>query len=172
MPKRDFQIHLRSTKKEDAALPTLFPGSPFWQITPANCTIVGMDIVADTSAILAVITNSPEKDSLAEITRNSSLVAPASVHWEIGNAFSSLLKRRLINLTEVAEALQAYEAIPIRFLDVDLERAIQIAAELTIYAYDAYLIVCSQQARAPLLTLDRGLARSARRVGVTILEVP
>jgi len=49
---------------------------------------------------------------------------------------------------------------------------IQIAAELSIYAYDAYLIVCAQQVRAPLLTLDRGLARSARRVGVTVLEVP
>lgn len=41
----------------------------------------------------------------------------------------------------------------------------------TVYAYDAYLIVCAQQSRAPLLTLDRGLARSARRVGVTVLEV-
>jgi predicted nucleic acid-binding protein len=131
-----------------------------------------MDVVTDTSAIIAVITNSPEKEPLAEITRDSTLVAPASVHWEIGNAFSSLLKRRMIGLPQVAEALQAYEAIPIRFLDVDLERAIQIAAELSIYAYDAYLIVCAQQTRAPLLTLDRGLARSARRVGVTVLEVP
>ena len=75
-------------------------------------------------------------------------------------------------MTGVAKALQAYEAIPIRFLDVDLERAIHVAAELSIYAYDAYLIVCAQQVGAPLLTLDRGLARSARRVGVTVLEVP
>lgn len=131
-----------------------------------------MDVVTDTSAIIAVITNAPEKNLLAEITQDSTLVAPASVHWEIGNAFSSLVKRRLIGVTEVAEALHAYAAIPVRFVDVDLERAIEIAAELSIYAYDAYLIVCAQQAHAPLLTLDRGLARSARRVGVTVLEAP
>jgi len=106
------------------------------------------------------------------MTRNASLVAPASVHWEIGNAFSSLLRRRLIDLTGVGEAIEAYEATPIRFVDIDLERAIQIAGELAIYAYDAYLIVCAQQTRAPLPTLDRGLARSARRAAVTILEVP
>jgi predicted nucleic acid-binding protein len=131
-----------------------------------------MDVVTDTSAIIAVITNAPEKDLLADVTRDSALIAPTSVHWEIGNAFSSLLKRRLISMGEVVEALQAYEAIPIRFVDVDLERALQIAAELAIYAYDAYLIVCAQQVRAPLLTLDRGLARSARRVGVNVLEAP
>ena len=128
-------------------------------------------MVTDTSVIIAVITNSPEKGVIAEITQDSALVAPASVHWEIGNAFSSLLKRRQIEVSSAVEALRAYEEIPIRFMDVDLERAIRIAAELSIYAYDAYLIACAQQVRAPLLTLDRGLARSAQRVGVTVLEV-
>jgi predicted nucleic acid-binding protein len=130
-----------------------------------------MDVVTDTSAIIAVITNSPEKETLADITQDAALVAPASVHWEIGNAFSSLLKRRRIDVSGVVEALGAYEAIPIRFMDVDLERAAQIAAELSIYASDAYLIARAQQVRAPLLTLDRGHARSAQRVGVTVLEV-
>ncbi|GAC1447299.1 MAG: type II toxin-antitoxin system VapC family toxin [Gemmatimonadaceae bacterium] len=131
-----------------------------------------MDVVTDTSVIMAVITHSVEREPLIEITRNATLVAPASVHWEIGNAFSSLLKRRLISLSGIAEAIQAYEAIPIRFLDVDLETAVQVAADLAIYAYDAYLIVCAQQVRAPLLTLDRGLARAARRRAVTVLEAP
>jgi predicted nucleic acid-binding protein len=130
-----------------------------------------MDVVADTSVVIAVLTSAAEKDRLVNITRDSGIIAPASVHWEIGNAFSSLLKRRLITALDIAEALEAYEDIPIRFVDVDLGASLQIAADLSIYAYDAYLIVCARQHHAPLLTLDRGLARAAQRMGVQVLEV-
>jgi predicted nucleic acid-binding protein len=130
-----------------------------------------MEIVTDTSIIIAVLTSAAEKDRLVDITRDSRIIAPASVHWEIGNAFSSLLKRRLITPPEIAEALEAYEDIPIRFVDVDLSASLQIAAELSVYAYDAYLIACARQHHAPLLTLDHGLARAAKRIGVQVLEV-
>ena len=43
-----------------------------------------MDIVVDTSVIMAVITNEPEKDALIEVTRGVDLIAPPSVHWETG----------------------------------------------------------------------------------------
>jgi predicted nucleic acid-binding protein len=130
-----------------------------------------MDVVTDTSVLIAVLTSAAEKERLVDITRGSGIIAPASVHWEIGNAFSSLLKRRLITQLDIAHALEAYEDIPIRFVDVDLGASLQIAAELSIYAYDAYLIACARQYSAPLLTLDRGLARAARRMDVRILEV-
>lgn len=128
-------------------------------------------IVTDTSVVIAVITNAAERDRLVEITRGAEIIAPASVHWEVGNAFSSLLKRGLVKPHDVTEALEAYEDIPIRFVDVDLGIALQIAAELSIYAYDAYLIACARQIGAPLLTLDRGLVRAARGLGVQVLEV-
>jgi predicted nucleic acid-binding protein len=130
-----------------------------------------MEVVTDTSVLIAVLTSAAEKERLVDITRDSGIIAPESVHWEIGNAFSSLLKRRLITPLEIAEALEAYEDIPIRFVDVDLGASLQIAAELSIYAYDAYLIACARQHNAPLLTLDRGLARAAKRIGVQVLEV-
>lgn len=130
-----------------------------------------MEVVTDTSVIIAVLTSAAEKDRLVDITRFSGILAPESVHWEIGNAFSSLLKRRLITPIQIGEALEAYEDIPIRFVDIDLSTSLQIAAELSIYAYDAYLIACAREHHAPLLTLDRGLARSAKRLGVQVLEV-
>ena len=43
-----------------------------------------MDIVIDTSAIIAVIANEPEKPSLIRLTSGADLIAPASVHLEIG----------------------------------------------------------------------------------------
>ncbi len=131
-----------------------------------------MLIVIDTSALIAVLTSEPERPRLVRATQRADLVAPASVHWEVGNALSALLKRRRIARGEVQQVLEAYERIPIRFLEVDLALALEIAAEHGLYAYDAYLVTCALTQRAPLLTLDQALGRAADAAGVQHLELP
>jgi predicted nucleic acid-binding protein len=64
-----------------------------------------MNIIIDTSSIIAVIANEPEKSALIEITRGSTLYVPMSVPWEIGNAFSAMLKRNRIELTFAQQAI-------------------------------------------------------------------
>ena len=130
-----------------------------------------MDIVIDTSAIIAVITNEPTKPELIKMTGGAQLFAPHSVHWEIGNAFSAMLKRNRITLAEAHQAMAYYQLIPIRFIDIDLKQALELAKRLNMYAYDAYLIACAQKKKYALLTLDRGLKHAAKRVGITVLEV-
>ena len=61
--------------------------------------------------------------------------------------------------------------IPIRFVDVELERSLEIAEQLNIYAYDAYLIRCALRYRSPLISLDGNLLDSARRMKVKVIEV-
>ena len=53
-----------------------------------------MDLVVDTSAIIAVIADEPEKPAILAHTIDSDVIAPASVRWEIGNALSGMFKRR------------------------------------------------------------------------------
>ena len=130
-----------------------------------------MDLVIDTSAIIAVLANEPEKPLLVELTTGVSLLAPQSVHWEIGNAFSAMLKRARVTLDQVHAAVAIYHRIPIRLLDVDLTAALTIAAEFDLYAYDAYLIACARKLRCSLLALDRGLVHAATQAGVPVLEV-
>lgn len=130
-----------------------------------------MNIVIDTSAIIAVITNEQQKVRLIEQTQGAILISPRSVEWEIGNAFSAMLKRKRITLEQAISAVAVFKQIPIRFVDVELEEAIKIAAELNIYAYDAYLIHCAQKHKSPLLTLDNGLIEAAKRGSVTTIEV-
>jgi predicted nucleic acid-binding protein len=98
-------------------------------------------------------------------------LAPASVHWEIGNAFSAMLKRNRIELDQALQAIAAYRQIPIRYVDVELEDTLAIAARYAIYAYDAYLIRCGLKFNAPLLSLDRGLLQVAEQEGVDTIEV-
>jgi predicted nucleic acid-binding protein len=71
-----------------------------------------MEIVIDTSAILAVITHEPDRDRLLALTDGVSLTAPASLPWEVGNAFSSMLKMRRLTLAQAQDALRLYQRIP------------------------------------------------------------
>ncbi len=129
-----------------------------------------MNITIDTSALIAVIGNEKSKQKIIEITTGSTLCAPMSVHWEIGNAFSAMFKRKKLEIKQSQKALIAYRGIPIKFIDVPLEQTLEISHALNIYAYDAYLIQCAQQTSTSLLTLDGGLKVAAKKLGVHLLE--
>jgi len=130
-----------------------------------------MEVVIDASVLIAVITNEDEKEKLIQLTTGAELVAPLSVHWEIGNAFSSLLKRKRLTIKEVLAALDIYLQIPVRFVEVELTESLEIASEMGLYAYDAYLLRCAAKYRLPLITLDYRLAEAARKKKIQILEV-
>ena len=130
-----------------------------------------MELVIDTSAIVAVLANEPEKSAILERTDGAELVAPPSLHWEIGNAYAKMFKRRRTTLDRAKQALARYEQINIRFVDVDLLQALELADQLDIYAYDAYMLACALNLRLPLLTLDRKLYNAANLLGVRTVEV-
>jgi len=49
-----------------------------------------MELVVDTSAIIAVLVREPLRAALIDVTAGADLLAPPSVHWEVGNAFSAM----------------------------------------------------------------------------------
>jgi predicted nucleic acid-binding protein len=126
-------------------------------------------MVVDTSVIISVITNESHKDTLIHVTKGASLIAPESLHFEIGNAFSAMLKRNRISIETVLIAIHSYEKIPIQFCTVDLEKSLKIADKLNIYAYDAYFIECAERNRSPLLSIDEGLTDAAAKYGLEII---
>jgi predicted nucleic acid-binding protein len=130
-----------------------------------------MDIVVDTSALLAVIVAEPERDRIVELTSGNTLIGPGSIPWEIGNAFSAMIKQRRLGLIEAQQGVKIFQTIPLRLVRVDLNNAISIASQTQLYAYDAYVLDCAIRCSAPLLTLDRGLERAARKLGIKLMEV-
>jgi len=130
-----------------------------------------MEIVVDTSVIIAVMVNESRKEQLVEMTRGAALHAPSSLHWEIGNAFSAMFKRNRIDLSQALNALTSYNTIPIRFHDVDLKSSLELSDTHGLYAYDAYFLTCAMKVNSPLLTLDASLADAAERAGIAVLEV-
>ena len=130
-----------------------------------------MSVIVDTSILIAVITHEPHRNRILEITSGKELIAPRSVFWEIGNAFSAMLKQRRITLEESLACIKSYRKIAIHMVDIDLESALEISERQNIYAYDAYLIACAQRFKFPLITLDKGLLLAARKERVSLMEV-
>jgi predicted nucleic acid-binding protein len=127
-------------------------------------------LVVDTSAILGVLLNQGPKEWLVASTTGATLIAPVSLHWEIGNALSSLLKRKKITEKEADNVLDAYEKIPIQFVEADLKASLALVSKHLIYAYNAYMLVCAKQFKIPLISLDKGLVEVAKKEHVRVLE--
>ncbi|MFP4389630.1 MAG: hypothetical protein ACLFPR_11875, partial [Desulfococcaceae bacterium] len=65
-----------------------------------------MDIVIDTSALIAVIVNEPERKRIIPVTAGNTLIGPGSIPWEIGNAFSAMFNRSRLSLDGAARGIE------------------------------------------------------------------
>ncbi|WP_089729987.1 type II toxin-antitoxin system VapC family toxin [Candidatus Thiosymbion oneisti] len=130
-----------------------------------------MDIVIDTSALIAVIVDEPERDKIIELTTGNVLIGPGSIPWEIGNAFSAMFKRNRLDLEEARKGFEIFKRIPIRYIEPDFANAVSISKQTNMYAYDAYLLDCATRQKAPILTLDSRLKETAQNLRISTLEV-
>ncbi len=129
-----------------------------------------MKIVADTNTFLAVALDEPEKTQIVRLTKGYDLVAPEVLPFEIGNALTAMLKKRLILPSEIQPAWDAVEAIPVDLRPLEIRTALDLAVRFGIYAYDAYFLECALSLRLPLLTLDRGMKHVARELSIQLVE--
>lgn len=99
------------------------------------------------------------------------MIAPDSLHWEIGNAFSAMFKRNKITLDQATTAFKIYKRISLRYPKIDFNHALEISHENKIYAYDAYFLSLCKKQKCPFITLDRPLQELASKIGIEIVEV-
>lgn len=136
----------------------------------ASSTIVHMTIVADTNTFLAVALNAPEKDGIIRLTKGGDLAAPKVLPFEIGNALSAMVKKRVIKADEMFTIWETVQQIPVNLHSIDIRSALDIVSRFGIYAYDAYFLECALALRSPLLTLDKSMRKIALDMGIRILE--
>ena len=128
-----------------------------------------MNMVIDTSAIIAVIVAEPERDAIVAVTSGNTLIGPGSIPWEVGNAFSAMIKQRRVRVSDAQRGLEILERIPLQYVNVDMANVLSITAQANAYAYDAYFLDCALRHGAPLLTLDRTLGRAATSLGIRLV---
>ncbi|MBA4369612.1 MAG: VapC toxin family PIN domain ribonuclease [Desulfobacterium sp.] len=129
-----------------------------------------MKIIADTNTFIAVALNEPEKDKLIRLTEGHDLIAPDVLPFEIGNALTAMMKKNTLKKEEVVSAWEVVQQIPVDLRHTNIKSALTIAIKYNLYAYDAYFLACAKNLRSPLLTLDLGMQKVAREIGIKILE--
>ena len=128
-----------------------------------------MEILLDASAIMAVIVDEPEREEIIGLTKNAAIVSPNMVSFEVANALSKMMKRKIIDKENMMDAFKYFKRIPIKLAEVDVEKALEIAWEYKIYAYDAYYLETAKRLDLPLLTFDRAMGRIGNEMGISIL---
>jgi predicted nucleic acid-binding protein len=129
-----------------------------------------MKIIADTNTFIAVALNEPEKNSIIQLTEGCDLAAPDVLPFEIGNALTAMMKKGALQSDEIQSSWEILQHIPVELRRIDIKSALTIAKTFNIYAYDAYFLECAGSLKRPLITLDRGMQRIAREMGIVVLE--
>ncbi|GHT58832.1 twitching motility protein PilT [Spirochaetia bacterium] len=129
-----------------------------------------MEILLDASAIMAVIADEPESEIVINCTKEAIIIAPNIVSFEIANGLTKMMKKRIIDTQEEMIALiRNFKKIPIKMVETDIEKSLEIAWKYKIYAYDAFYLETSQRLDLPLLTFDGGMRRIGKEIGLTVL---
>lgn len=128
-----------------------------------------MKIIADTNIFLAVALNEPEKENIIKLTAGSDIISPEILPYEIGNALSAMVKQKKITKTEALSTQDRANVIPVRLVDVDISKALEIALNFNIYAYDAYFLQTAKALSHPLMTLDKRMKQVANEMNLEIL---
>jgi len=128
-----------------------------------------MDMLLDTSVVIAVLLNEPQKKYIVKQTSGKSVYCATSIVAEIGNAFSSLFKKKLLTVEEATQAFSQFLNLNLPYEEFNVESSLIIANSNNIYAYDAYLIELAQRNNSTLYTLDIKLEKLASKLGLKTL---
>ncbi|OIP47946.1 MAG: VapC toxin family PIN domain ribonuclease [Deltaproteobacteria bacterium CG_4_10_14_3_um_filter_60_8] len=111
------------------------------------------------------------REILIALTVGHELVAPEILPFEIGNALSVMVKRSRITPEEALSVFDILQQVPVELRPVEIRKALRLAVEYQIYAYDAYWLECAARLHLPILTLDQEMRMRARDMGIKIIEV-
>ena len=128
-----------------------------------------MEILIDACAIMAVIVKEPERDLIIQLTQNAIIVSPDMVSYEIANALTKMMKKRVIEKEHMLNAFSYFKKIPIRTIEIDIERALEIAWNYKVYSYDACYLESAKRLNLPLLTFDRNMIKVGKDLGINML---
>ncbi len=131
-----------------------------------------MNLIVDTNIFLAVVLDEPEKASIIEVGAGYDAVSPDVLPYEIGNALSAMIKRCQLTGSEAISAYGMTRLVPVKLMQTDIQKALEIAIRFNIYAYDSYFIQCAISMNAPLLTLDKKMRSVANELNIKTLEIP
>ena len=129
-----------------------------------------MEVLLDASAIIAVIADEQASQVVINCTQDATIVSPSIISCEIANALTRMMKKNIIASEEqMLNLAKNFKLIPIKIVNIDLEKALEIAWKYKIYAYDAFYLEAAKRLRLPLMTFDSGMKKIGIELGLNVL---
>jgi len=128
-----------------------------------------MEIVLDTSAIIAAIVDEPEGDKVINLTENAVLVCPNVISFEVMNSLTRMIRKKGTDKEKAISLVKSFQKIPIKLFENNLESVLEIAWDYKIYAYDAFFLDTAKNLNLPLLTFDDGMKTIGKELGISII---
>jgi predicted nucleic acid-binding protein len=125
-----------------------------------------MEIIMDACAIMAVIVKEPERDLVIKLTKGAVMVSPNMVSYEIANALTKMMKKKVIEKEQMINAYNYFTKIPVKTIEIDIEKALEIAWDYKIYAYDACYLEAAKRLNLPLLTFDGNMIKVGKELDI------
>ena len=120
----------------------------------------------DACAIMAVIVKEPERDLVIKLTQGAVMVSPNMVSYEIANALTKMMKKKVIEKERMINAYNYFTKIPVKTIEIDIEKALEIAWDYKIYAYDACYLEAAKRLNLPLLTFDGNMIKVGKELDI------
>jgi predicted nucleic acid-binding protein len=129
-----------------------------------------MEILLDASAIIAVIADEPESQIVINCTQDATIVSPNIISCEIANALTRMMRKNvIISEEQMISLVKNFKRIPIKIVNIDIEKALKIAWHYKIYAYDAFYLEVAKRLQLPIVTFDRAMKKIGKELGIDVL---
>lgn len=120
--------------------------------------------VIDASALAAIVFNEPDADRVTAVTADRTLLSSSLLAFEL----ASICRKKTLavpeNRVRYLDAFAGVEDLSIRYTDTNPADVIALALDLRITTYDAFYLHLALETGAPLVTVDRDLAKAAETV--------
>ncbi|MHB8765552.1 MAG: type II toxin-antitoxin system VapC family toxin [Deferrisomatales bacterium] len=120
--------------------------------------------VVDASALAAVLFAEPHAEEVRAILRLGPLSAPHLLGLEIASVGLRKLRAHPAQREAVLASFTLFQALELRYLELDHSEVLQLAARTALTAYDAAYLWLAASTDLALVTLDKDLAMAARAI--------
>lgn len=114
------------------------------------------------------------ESTLAGLLEGSTALVPSLWGNEVANVLVRSVRRRFLTPARASAFVEPLLSLPIDFESTTTERALRdirkLASRAQLNAYDATFVELASRLELPLATLDEGMRKGARRLGVELVE--
>jgi predicted nucleic acid-binding protein len=117
--------------------------------------------VVDASALGTLLFSEPAFESVAAQLRDSRLVAPTLLGYELASVCLKKIKANPDQRRNLLTTFEIWDQMGIELVDVDFTNVLAVAEQFGLTSYDGSYLSLARRLNVELVTLDRELARAA-----------